>query len=158
MKFSAISTIILTLFVAASAAAQDTPTPTSTTMMDAHYGRADNDHRFDSIKYPGSAWTVVGNLSPYEKGNILTLTHAEQGVSFHGYIEPYVSFTLGTDSKDYDWNNKDIEGVGARVIQSIGHYGSVRAGAQYVHEHRRLSGDSRNGMVYSADAYIQWGR
>lgn len=113
---------------------------------------------YPNLKYPGSAWAVVGNVSPYEKGNIISLSHAEQGISFKGIIEPYVSGTIGTDSKGYDWNNKLVGAVGVRAVQSIGKAGSVRVGAAYTSEKHTESNVTKSGVVYSADFYYGWGR
>ena len=84
--------------------------------------------------FPGSVWTSNGTFSPVEKGNFISLTHAEQGVAWHG-AELFAHLTLSDDSKGFAWNHRVQDGVGLRFTQSLGN-GMVRAGLIYTHEAR----------------------
>src|SRR6185369_13472987 len=73
----------------------------------------------ETLTFPGSMWTVTGNTSPAEKGNIVSLTHAEQGIAKRGF-ELFSETTIGTDSDGHDWNRKSLFGVGGRYTLRLG--------------------------------------
>lgn len=100
---------------------------------------------------PGSSWGVIGNTSPAEKGNVIALVHAEQGFlawnAGKGRITPFVDFTIGRDSKDLAWNNKEVYGLGVKYVQSVGD-GSVSFGLKAEREERRLSGGTTGAVAF----------
>lgn len=68
---------------------------------------------------PGTVWWVVGNVSPFEKGNVIGLARAEQGVTAvkAGGISfiPTAWAQAGFDSKDNPWNNRYTLGGGLKI-------------------------------------------
>ena len=107
------------------------------------------------VYFPGSVWSSNGTLSPVEKGNVLSLTHVEQGVAYRG-AELFGQSTFSVDSKKYDWNRRFSNGVGARFTQSLLGHGMVRAGVSYVHERRYTFETTRQGWVASVDTWFGW--
>lgn len=72
-----------------------------------------------SMTLPGTIWWVVGNVSPFEKNNIIGLARAEQGVTV-GKIDkvsliPIGWAQAGFDSQDKPWNNRYTLGGGLKV-------------------------------------------
>jgi hypothetical protein len=108
------------------------------------------------VTLPGSMWSTNGTISPVEQGNMISLTHAEQGMSMRG-AEVFVTTTVGMDSKGYDWNNKTQYGMGLRLTQTIGS-GMVRVGVAYLEERRWISDRKDTGTTYFVDCWFQWGR
>jgi len=106
------------------------------------------------VYYPGSVWSSNGTLSPIEKGNVLSMTHAEQGIAYKG-AELFGSLTAQADSKRYDWNNRLIEGVGVRFTQSIGS-GMVRGTVAYLNEKRYVVPSNTGGVSLSVDCWFGW--
>lgn len=105
--------------------------------------------------YPGTVWTSNGTLSPVEKGNIISMTHVEQGVANHG-VELFGQTTFIADTKAYDWNRRYSNGVGARFTQSIGS-GMVRASVSYLRERRYSSEVTAQGVVIAVESWFGWG-
>jgi hypothetical protein len=110
-----------------------------------------------NVTYPGSVWSANGTLTPAEPGNILSLSHAEQGVMYRGWAELFALTTLGIDSAGHDWNNKSTVGAGVRFTQTLGR-GMVRVSVARVRETRWQSETVTTGTVVSVDAYHAWGR
>ena len=108
-----------------------------------------------SITYPGSMWSSIGATTPAEKGNIISLSHMVQGVSYKG-IELFEASTLGVDSKGYDWNNRVQVSSGIAFNQTVFTNGVVRLSIGYAHERRWVSNKPYNGMVYAVDFSTQW--
>lgn len=110
----------------------------------------------ENVTYPGSVWSSNGTLSPVEKGNVISVSHVEQGVSLRG-VELFGTFTGQVDSKRYDWNNRITEGVGLRFTQSIGP-GMVRAGVAYLNEKRFISESTARGPSVFVECWFGWRR
>jgi len=109
----------------------------------------------DGVYYPGSFYTVNGTLSPAEKGNIISLSHAEQGIAYRG-AELFAGFTGQADSKGFSWNRRTISSVGARFTQNISG-GSVRVAAGYARENRFAGPNTTiSGPFVSVDAWFGW--
>jgi hypothetical protein len=74
-----------------------------------------------SIAFPGSVNMTVGNVTPTEPGNIVSLTMLEQGVTLWRHKNTFVSAiaqaSLGRDTDGYAWNNRRPVTFGARVSQ-----------------------------------------
>ena len=104
--------------------------------------------------YPGVFWTSNGTVSPVEKGNIVSMSHAEQGIAKRG-AELFVQSTAQYDSKGYDWNRRVIGGIGARFTQSIG-TGMVRVGVSYLSERRFVVPKTTSGFSVTAEAWFGW--
>jgi hypothetical protein len=106
------------------------------------------------VYYPGSAWTANGTLSPVEKGNVISLTHAEQGIALRG-VEVFGQTTFSIDSKHFDWDRRFLNGGGIRFTQTVPH-GMVRVSESFVRE-RRYNGDvTHQGFVFAAEAWFGW--
>lgn len=116
----------------------------------------------EEVYYPGSSWTSSGRmLTPAEPRNWLTVVHAEQGIAYRG-LELYGMTEFWKDKHKFDWNNRNIGGVGLRFTQSV-RTGMVRAGVSYLADHRRLPGLWRyqntytHGLTFSVESYFGWG-
>ena len=107
------------------------------------------------VYYPGSVWTSTGTLSPVEKGNIISMTHAEQGIAVKG-AEVFFQTTVTTDKEGYDWNRRFTNGGGLRFTQKVTGNGMIRFSAAYVRERRYTFERTMQGMVVSADAWFGW--
>ncbi len=68
---------------------------------------------------PGSVWWVVGNVSPFEKGNIIGLARAEQGITavkVKGVsLIPIGWAQAGFDTQNKPWNRRYTMGGGLEV-------------------------------------------
>ena len=109
-----------------------------------------------SVYFPGQAWSSTGTSSNVEKGNIISMNHVEQGIAIRG-AEAFGLATYQIDKKNFDWNNREILGVGARFTQTIGN-GMVRAGVIYSTERRRQTGARESGLQVLVESYFGWGR
>lgn len=107
------------------------------------------------VYYPGSVWTSNGTLSTFEKDNVISQTHMEQGIAIRG-AELFGQATGVYDSKGYDWNRRFSTGVGARFTQQM-KSGMVRMSVAYVRE-RRYEGlrITTQGLVVAAEAWFGW--
>lgn len=106
------------------------------------------------IYYPGSFWTTNGTVSPVEKGNIISLSHFEQGIAKHG-VELFVQSTLEIDSKGLNWNRRVVNGIGFRLTQAIGN-GVIRTGMSYLSERRFVNPQTINGLSFTVDMWFGW--
>lgn len=104
--------------------------------------------------YPGTVWSSFGTLSPAEKGNVISLTHIEQGIAKKGF-EIFGQGTFGFDTDKYGWNNRVLAGVGGRFTQSVGR-GMVRGSISWVDERRFLSNSRVSGWVLAAETWFGW--
>jgi hypothetical protein len=63
---------------------------------------------------PGSTWANIGNISPFEKGNVIGLGRIEQGVTLTkiGRVSliPQGFLQVGVDSDKKPWNNRATYG------------------------------------------------
>ncbi len=110
-------------------------------------------------KYPGTVWGVVGTISPVEKGNVIGVVRVEQGVLLHKFdnglsLIPFVEATLARDSKKYDWNNRQILGVGLKVSNPDPSCG-CEINLIYQDEHRK-SGSSAKSVALIAKFWFGW--
>lgn len=117
-------------------------------------GIASAQGHYDEIYYPGSIWSNLGTVSPVEKGNVISMTHFEQGVAYKG-AELFSQTTLQMDSNAFDWNRRTILGVGGRYTYPLPH-GVVRANISYLSEKRYISGSLVNGMSLMVDCWFGW--
>lgn len=104
---------------------------------------------------PGSSWGVVGNISPSEKGNTIGMLYGKQGfLAFNagkGRVTPFVDGTFARDSKGYDWNNKEVYGLGVEYVHPFGD-GSFSVGIKHQEERRKTSRGS--GAVLSLTYWV----
>lgn len=106
--------------------------------------------------FPGSAWAVLGNVTPIEKQNMIFSSHLEQGrIIFEKRtitIEPYFAAGLNLDSAGYVWNNECDLQSGVKVNKSFSH-GVISVGTAYAYENRYKAGGgvSRQGIGYLED-------
>ncbi len=74
-----------------------------------------------SIAFPGSVNMTLGNVTPTEPGNIVSLTMLEQGVTVWRHRSTFVSgiakVSIGHDTDHYAWNNRRPVTLGFRVSQ-----------------------------------------
>lgn len=109
--------------------------------------------------WPGSAWNSSGNVSPAEKGNILSTTYVEQGYTLFRSrtisFVPYVSLSVSFDTEGYDWNNRVNGQAGVKLVKSF-KSGVVSLGAAYVEEYRFKSGSRNSGPVFYASEWFGW--
>lgn len=72
-----------------------------------------------SMTLPGTIWWVMGNVSPFEKNNVIGLARAEQGVTVAKIGKVSLTPTgwgqAGFDSQDKPWNNRYTLGGGLKV-------------------------------------------
>ena len=111
----------------------------------------------DRLYYPGSVWSSSGRmLTPTEPRNWASTVHAEQGVAYRG-AELYGVTEFWIDKHRYDWNNRNLSGIGLRFTQAI-RTGMVRAGVSYLSDHRRIPGFTyTSGLTFSVESYFGWG-
>ena len=74
-----------------------------------------------SIGFPGSVNMTAGNVTPTERGNIVSLTMLEQGVTVWRHKSTFVSglaqISVGRDTDHYAWNNRRPVTLGVRFSQ-----------------------------------------
>jgi hypothetical protein len=94
---------VMLLAAPAVAAAQDTPASPA------------------SIGFPGSLNMTIGNVTPTEPGNVVSLTMLEQGVTVWRHKQTFVSaiaqVSIGRDTDHYAWNNRRPITAGFRFSQ-----------------------------------------
>jgi len=106
------------------------------------------------IYYPGSVWSNNGRTRPVEQGNVISMTHVEQGIAYRG-LEGFVDGLFTVDTHGLDWNNSRAYGAGARYTQHLA-FGWVRVMAGVEHEYRWVSYTSKTGPVISAELWFGW--
>jgi hypothetical protein len=69
---------------------------------------------------PGSGQWVVGNISPFERGNVIGVVRLEQGVTLAKVksisLIPDVWGQVGFDSQNKSWNNRYVYGGGMKIV------------------------------------------
>lgn len=110
--------------------------------------------------YPGSFWNVTGNTSPVEKNNFISSSYAEQGITVFNRdgisITPYVSLSVGLDSKGYDWNNKNVVTGGLKLSKHFGNgVASIIGGI--ANENHWKSGLNASSPFLKAEYWAGWG-
>lgn len=109
--------------------------------------------------FPGSAWGVIGNVSPVEKGNVISSFHVEQGVTLFEKdsiaVMPYISISPTFDTKGYDWNNRLISNVGLKLGKRF-EQGMFSTSFGYANETRFKSGSSDSAPFLRADTWFGW--
>lgn len=113
------------------------------------------------VTLPGSFWNVTGNVSPVEKGNIISSSYLEQGITmFHKdalSLIPYVSLAPTFDSKGYDWNNRLISTVGVKAVKRFDSGMVSVAGGYANEEHFKGDGQHAGAPYIRADYWFGWG-
>lgn len=111
------------------------------------------------VRFPGSSWGIVGNISPVEKGNVLAALYIQQGVAIAKInrvsLVPFGESTLSTDSKGKDWNNRAICGGGLKFVVPASSK-VVELGASYLREDRFKSGLVANGFSIFIKLWFGW--
>src|SRR5271156_2778105 len=74
---------------------------------------------------PGQFWTDNGNISPVEKGDIISASYFEQGVTLHRWennanFEVLGSVGFTADTRGFTWNNRAVVSAGGRFNKYIG--------------------------------------
>jgi len=118
----------------------------------------------DRVKLPGEIASTTGNLSSYEKGNIVADTYVEQkAVIFSAWndtltVTPYVSAEFVLDTAGYNWNNKVSPSVGLKINKHM-HAGVISAGIGYMYENRFRDADGfkpSGGRTEFLTAWFGW--
>jgi len=111
------------------------------------------------LAFPGSAWTVAGNLSPTERGNFLNQSYFEQGVTLwrgkRTSIVPFVSLTTTVDNQKFDWNNKATGQAGVKLVESLPN-GVLQIGGAYAEEYRFKSKTRAKEPVGFLNYWFGW--
>jgi hypothetical protein len=98
----------------------------------------------DAVSLPGQMWSSSGTPGPFEKNNLVTQTHVEQGVTVFSTwnnsltVMPYASFSMLFDSKGYAWNNKVEPAFGIKLNKYF-RSGVISVGTAYDYEDRFTS-------------------
>jgi hypothetical protein len=108
------------------------------------------------LYYPGTVWNTTGNVSTIENANVISVTHAEQGIALKGF-EAFALATLQTAGQHNAWEHRTEHGVGLRYTFQLPK-GMVRANAAYVTENRfsALNGYDKGHLSLSMDAWFGW--
>jgi hypothetical protein len=120
--------ILIFAVLVSLACGQDAPHAVSSTVL-------------DPVKLPGEIASTSGNLSSYEKGNVVADTYVEQkAVIFSGWndtltVTPYVSADFVLDTSGYNWNNKISPSIGLKINKHV-RAGVISAGVGYMYENR----------------------
>jgi hypothetical protein len=113
------------------------------------------------VKLPGEIASTSGNLSSYEKGNVVADTYVEQkAVIFSAWndtltVTPYVSADFVLDTAGYNWNNKVSPSVGLKVNKHV-HAGVISAGIGYMYENRFRNADGFKPSGGRTDFLTDW--
>jgi hypothetical protein len=95
----------------------------------------------DTVVLPGHLVSTSGNVSSYEKGNVVTDNYFEQqAVVLSAWnnsltVTPYLAMEFVLDSYGYSWNNKLAPSAGIRLNKRVPH-GVISAGIGYLYESR----------------------
>jgi hypothetical protein len=112
-----------------------------------------------SLTFPGTAWSVLGNLSPIEHGNIQSWSYAEQGVrTLHTKlidVVPFAAVTIAGDTKGYDWNRKALFSTGVKVSHPSA-FTYSELSFSYDQEKRFISNLSGQGFSIRATFWGTW--
>jgi hypothetical protein len=110
-------------------------------------------------RFPGSSWAAVGNISPVERGNIISQGYLSQGIVAkrlgRATLVPYGEATFSRDTKHFDWDNKAVCGGGIKAVLPRGDLYS-ELGAAYLHESRFYSGQSAGGITVFMNFSFGW--
>lgn len=106
--------------------------------------------------FPGTIWNSTGNLNATENRNVISLTHAEQGIAYKG-AEVFALATAETAGQHNAWEHRTELGVGTRYTVALPK-GMVRANLAWVQESRYVTIDSvRKGHAQmSVDMWFGW--
>lgn len=112
-----------------------------------------------SSRFPGNSWTIVGNISPVEHGNLITEGYISQGVIAKRFkkatLVPFVQSTLSRDSEGLDWENKAIYGAGLKTIVPHGDV-YTEFGTAYLREQRFDPARSASGLSLFMNVSFGW--
>jgi hypothetical protein len=114
---------------------------------------------------PKTGPNLVGNFwvstesSPVEQNDVVTYTHAEQGLTIwrsgRNSITPYLSTDFVVDTKGKDWNNKALVNAGVKLTRTFRH-GLVEVKAGMAGENRFKSGTLSAQPTASAAYWLGW--
>ena len=115
----------------------------------------------DSVALPGHMSSTTGNVSSYEKGNVVTDNYFEQEAivfsTWHNSLTmaPYISTEFLLDTYGYSWNNKIEPGVGVKLNKRL-HHGIVSAGIGYLYESRFRNVEGFKAAAGRTDYITSW--
>ena len=115
----------------------------------------------DSVALPGEFASTSGNLSSYEKGNIVSDMYAEQRAMIFAArnnsltVTPYVAADFVLDTAGYNWNNKIQPSFGIKVNQHV-RAGVLTAGMAYAYENRFRNTDGFKPASGRTDFITGW--
>lgn len=108
---------------------------------------------------PGSAWSVLGNISPVERDNVISASYLEQGITVYRNkklsLVPYVSVGLTADTKGYDWDNRLTSQAGVKLVRNFRN-GIVSSGIVYAQEYRWKTHKRAFAPIASASYWFGW--
>jgi hypothetical protein len=115
----------------------------------------------DQVKLPGEISSTSGNLSSYEKGNVVADTYVEQKAIIYSSwndtltVTPYVSADFVLDTSGYNWNNKVSPSVGLKINKHV-HAGVISAGVGYMYENRFRNAEEFKPAGGRTDFLTDW--
>ncbi|MBV9181969.1 MAG: hypothetical protein JO356_11720 [Acidobacteria bacterium] len=115
----------------------------------------------DSLKLPGEIASTSGNLSSYEKGNVVADTYVEQKAVISSAwnetltITPYVSAEFVLDTSGYNWNNKVSPSFGLKINKHLP-AGIISAGVGYMYENRFRNAEGFQPASGRTDFLTDW--
>jgi hypothetical protein len=122
------------------------------------WGRPSADPNKSSL-FPGSTWGIIGNTSPFERGNTIAFADFTQGINIfqRGNLSviPFVKLQSGADSKGYDWNNKVLFGSGVKLVHSR-KSGTIDLALHYLSEKRLKNSSGADMLSLSGSYWFGW--
>jgi hypothetical protein len=115
----------------------------------------------DLVKLPGEIASTSGQLSSYEKGNIVADTYVEQKAVVSTAwndtltLSPYVSAEFVLDTSGYNWNNKVSPSLGLKISKHL-RAGVISAGIGYMYENRFRNADGFKPTGGRIDFLSDW--
>ena len=110
---------------------------------------------------PGSTWWVLGNVSPFERNNLVGLAHIEQGVTLARFgkisLIPEATLTAGFDTKGEFWNNRVTYGGDFKIVVPFKSASfDVRGGYECAMQYRGGPSISACGPVVKVNFWVPW--
>jgi hypothetical protein len=113
--------------------------------------------------FPGTTWFTVGNISPYERNNVIGLGRLEQGVTLlrlgRVSVIPQGTFQMGFDTDKNAWNNRYTYGGGVKIaIPWRTAAFDVQGGYECAQQYRGLgsNGPSVCGPIVRINLWTGW--
>lgn len=126
------------------------------------FGERKSDSFFNDT--PGSFQWVAGNISPFEKNNVIGQARLEQGITMtkikQAPVDLFYWGQVGFDTQGMAWNNRIINGIGFKVsVPFTGGIGELVGGYECVNSyHRGISASMPTacGPTIKLDLWAGW--